>query len=62
MKNQAASTAIEKRTHRFNIALTNSERKLFRDESRKRGTSISTLLRQSAIRAIRTEEQLFQNN
>jgi hypothetical protein len=52
----------EPRIHRFNIALTKSERDLFRNASIARGTSISTLLRQSAIRSIKLEEQIFQNN
>jgi len=51
----------ERRTHSFNVALTQSERELFKNEATKRGTSISSLLRQAAIKTIQNERDIFQN-
>lgn len=57
-----SNTTKEKRTHLVNIALTKSERKLFGDEALKRGTTISGLLRQAALRTIQNEKQIFQSS
>lgn len=56
------TTKREPRTHRVNIALTKSERELFRNASIERGTSISNLLRQSAIKSIKLDQQIFQQS
>ena len=52
----------EKRNLSLNVALTPSERALFKIEAQKRGTTISSLLRQATIRTIQNEKQIFQTN